>query len=311
VTERGEQAVARLATWSGIDRTVDLDGPVHYVEFSGAPAPGDGPPLVLVHGLGGSHLNWCLLAPLLVGHGRVVAVDLAGFGLTHPHGRSTSVQANADLLNRFLATVIGEPAVLVGNSMGGMVSILTSAEHPESVAGLVLVDPALPRGFGDPIDPLVVAMFAAYAMPVVGERFLARARSRRTPQQAVRDVLKLCLVDRDAVPADLLAASEALIVERSGVEGLDLAFLTAARSLLRVNSRPATYWKAMAGISVPVLLLHGEKDRLVPVRAARRVAQRHPDWRLVTIPNVGHTPQLEVPAETARHMQGWLATLPR
>src|SRR5205814_821713 len=113
--------------------TVDLDGPVHYVDFGG---PADGPQLVLVHGLGGSCLNWCLLAPHLVTRARVVALDLAGFGLTHPRGRSTTVQANAALLDRFLRTVVGAPAILVGNSMGGMVSILESARHAGAGQGV-------------------------------------------------------------------------------------------------------------------------------------------------------------------------------
>jgi pimeloyl-ACP methyl ester carboxylesterase len=290
-----------LATWGGTARTVDLDGPVHYVEFGGT-----GPRLVLVHGLGGSHLNWCLLAPRLVAHARVTAVDLAGFGLTHPLGRATSVHANTELLVRFVRTVVGTPVVLVGNSMGGMVSILTAARHPDLVAGLVLIDPALPGSFGDPIDRRVAGNFAAYAAPVVGARLLARRRARLTPDQLVDEVLDLCCVDPSKVPADLREASAALIVERAAVAGLDAAFLTAARSLLRVNAFARAYWRAMARVTAPVLLIHGERDRLVPVRAARRVAQRNPSWRLETIPDVGHVPQLEAPERVAGTMLAWL-----
>jgi pimeloyl-ACP methyl ester carboxylesterase len=291
-----------LATWGGTAQTVDLDGPVHYVEFGGT-----GPRLVLVHGLGGSHLNWCLLAPRLVSHARVTAVDLAGFGLTHPLGRSTGVHANTELLARFLRTVVGTPVVLVGNSMGGMVSILTTARHPDLVAGLVLIDPAVPGGFRDPIDRQVARNFAAYAAPVVGARLLARRRARLTPDQMVDEVLDLCCVDPSLVPADLRAASAALIVERAAVVGLDAAFLVAARSLLRVNAFARAYWQAMAGIKVPVLLIHGERDRLVPLRAARRVAERNPSWRLSTVPDVGHVPQMEAPDAVAKLILGWLA----
>jgi pimeloyl-ACP methyl ester carboxylesterase len=290
-----------LSTWGGTGHTVDLDGPVHYVEFGGS-----GPRLVLVHGLGGSHLNWCLLAPRLVAHARVTAVDLVGFGLTHPHGRSTGVRAHADLLKRFLDTVVGPPAVLVGNSMGGMVSILAAARHPEAVRGLVLIDPSVPGGLGDRIDPLVAGMFASYATPVLGARLLARRRSALTPQQAVQQMLDLCCVDPSCVPADLVAASEALVTERAGVAGLDSAFLTAARSLLKVNALAPAYWRAMASIAAPVLLIHGERDRLVPVRAARRVARRNPAWTLETMPGVGHVPQLEAPEAVARTMVAWL-----
>jgi pimeloyl-ACP methyl ester carboxylesterase len=297
--------MSALATWGGTAQTADLDGPVHWVDFGGS-----GPRIVLVHGLGGSHLNWCLLAPLLVGHARVSAVDLVGFGLTHPHGRSTGVRANADLLVRFLHEVVGAPAVLVGNSMGGMVSILAAARHREAVSGLVLIDPSVPSGLGDRIDPLVAAMFASYAAPVIGTRLLARRRAMLTPQQAVQATLDLCCVDPSLVPADLKAASEALVTERAAVSGLDAAFLAAARSLLKVNAMAPAYWRAMASISAPVLLIHGERDRLVPVRAARRVARRNPWWQLETLPGVGHVPQLEAPEPVAETMLAWLARHP-
>ena len=108
----------------GTSRTIGLDGPVHYVDYGG---DREGPTLVLVHGLGGSHLNWDLLAPLLTPHARVLALDLPGFGRSEPGSRLASVQANVDVLERFLTEVAGGPAVLIGNSMGGMI-------YPRSLA---------------------------------------------------------------------------------------------------------------------------------------------------------------------------------
>ena len=140
----------------GRSATADLGGPVHHVDYGGNP---DGPVVVLVHGLGGSHLNWDLLAPQLTGSARVRALDLPGFGRSEPGGRRASVPANVAVLGRFLDEVVGEPAVLVGNSMGGMISILTTAERPDAVRGLALLDPSFP---GPPraLDPLDAAMFA-------------------------------------------------------------------------------------------------------------------------------------------------------
>src|SRR6185369_5850332 len=76
---------------------VDLGGPVHYADFGD-----DGPPIVCIHGLSGSHVNWLAVGPALARSGRVLAPDLAGFGLTPPSGRSSSVEANRALLDQFL-----------------------------------------------------------------------------------------------------------------------------------------------------------------------------------------------------------------
>ncbi|MDP9460585.1 MAG: alpha/beta hydrolase [Actinomycetota bacterium] len=282
-------------TAPGDSRTVDLDGPVHYVDFGGA---GDGPTVVLVHGLGGSHLNWDLLAPLLLPHARVLAIDLPGFGRSEPGARRASVQANVEVLDRFLAEVAGVPAVLVGNSMGGMISILTAARAPRAVSGLVLLDAAVPGPRGRP-DPLIAVSFAAYALPGIGERVLRRRRSGETPLRRVRDLLQLCGVDPDTLPPELIHRSVTLIEERRDVEGMDKAFLTAARSLLRLLADPRRYRAAMSAVTAPVLMIQGDRDRLVPVTAARDVAERNPGWRYVELAGVGHVPQLQVPERVA------------
>ncbi|HWO50066.1 MAG TPA: alpha/beta fold hydrolase, partial [Ornithinibacter sp.] len=111
-------------------RWADLEGPVHYLDFGG---PSDAPLLVCVHGLGGSALNWAAVAPTLAQTCRVVAIDLAGFGHTRGGSRSTSVQANNRLLHRFLVEVAGTPAILIGNSMGGLISIRQAARRAETV----------------------------------------------------------------------------------------------------------------------------------------------------------------------------------
>jgi pimeloyl-ACP methyl ester carboxylesterase len=286
----------------GTSRTIELDGPVHYVDYGGNP---QGPTLVLVHGLGGSHLNWDLLAPLLTPHARVLALDLPGFGRSEPGERLASVQANVDVLERFLADVAGGPAVLVGNSMGGMISIFTAARARRAVEGLVLLDPALPGGRRR-LDPLVAGQFLLYFLPFVGERFLRLRRQRQDPVTRVREMLALCGVDPDEVPAELIERSVTLLGEREDVDGMDRAFLVAARSLLKILLSPRGYRGAMASVTAPVLLVQGDRDRLVPVAAARDVARQHPHWRYRELAGVGHVPQLQVPDALAKEILRWL-----
>ncbi len=299
---------ATISTWGAVSRTVDLDGPLHYAEF-GADfgGPPDAPPIVCVHGLGGSHLNWAPLGCRLAEHARVLAPDLAGFGLTEPLGRRTGIPDNAALLHRFLAEVAREPVLLVGNSMGGMISTVAAAARPEAVRGLVLVDPALPRPRGVPPDRVVFGTFMRYAVPVLGERFLASRRRTLSPEQAVQQVIDICFADPSRVPDELVEASVELVRTRAEMPGQDKAFLAAARSLLRINARPARYRAAMRAVQAPVLMIHGELDRLIPVEAARQEAVRNPSWRLEVLPGVGHVPQMEAPEQVSRLVLDWLA----
>ncbi|MGM1064667.1 alpha/beta fold hydrolase [Saccharothrix sp. Mg75] len=286
-----------LDHWGGTSRYTDLDGPVHYVDFGG-----DGPPVVLVHGLGGSHLNWCLLAPHLVERHRVLAVDLAGFGLTHPEGRSTTVPSNARLLDRFLTDVVGEPAALVGNSMGGMISILHAARRPAGVTHLALLDPAVPLPLGARLDPQVAAAFAMYAVPGVGQWFLERSRRGVSPRRQVKRVLKLVCADPKLVPEEVVLASMDLVQQREEVPGLDEAFLAAARSVVWTGATSRRYYTAMSRVKAPVYLAHGDRDRLVPLKSAEAVARRNPAWGFEVFEGVGHVPQLEIPEVIARRL---------
>lgn len=288
--------------WGGTDHVTDLDGPVHWVDFGG---PAGAPAFVLVHGLGGSHLNWVHVASALARRGRVFALDLPGFGLSTAGRRPAGVTANAAVLDRFVREIAGSPAVLIGNSMGGMISLLAAAAHPESVSGLVLIDASLPVPRHRP-DRQVAGQFLLYAVPFFGERYMALTARRLTDRQLVQRVVDLCFADPSRAAEDLLAASAALLAERRRLPPQDAAFLQAARSLLRVLARPRRYQALMKGLDVPVLLIHGDRDRLVPVAAARAALAANPRWDSAILEGVGHTPQLEDPDAVVEHIDAWL-----
>lgn len=287
-----------------ISATADLGQEVHYVDFGGAP---DGPRIVFVHGLGGSHNNWTELARALAPRARMLAVDLSGHGLTPPIRARATVQWNAALLRRFLDEVVREPAILVGNSMGAMVSILAAASNSTGVLGLVLLDPVLPRAAGAPFDRSVAGEFALMMIPGVSERVLDRRRARTPARERVVGTLTLCFGDPQRIPPSVVEAGIVLDEQRSAFAMLSRALLSATRSLLAVAARAKPYWARMAAIPVPVLLVHGESDRLVPVQNARAAAARFPQWRYVELAGVGHTPQLEVPGDVAPLITQWIA----
>lgn len=287
-------------------RWVDVDGPVHYREWPG-PA-GDGPTFVCVHGLGGSLLNWVPIAPGLARHGRVVALDLAGFGLTPPAGRPARVTSNRRLLDGFLDALELPSAVLTGNSMGGMVSLLECAAAPERVAAMILLDAAFPRTRtrAGQFTPRVALLFALYSQGRVGER-LATARARRLGAERLLDeTLRVSMADPSKLDPTLREAMLDAVRLREDLDYAMPAFVEAAGSIFRAQLRPARYREAVRRAHGPALVIHGTRDRLVPIESARAAAAAHPDWTFVALEGVGHIPQFEAPERVLELVGRWL-----
>jgi len=286
-----------------------VDGPAHVMDMGG---PADAPVVLALHGLGGSHLNWSAVGPGLRAHARVMALDLVGHGLTPTAVRTADLEGHRRLVGGVLAVLAGErpgagPAFLMGNSMGGLVAAMQAAEEPDTVAGLILIDPALPTSRLGLVHPRVVANFLLCAVPGVGETYLTQRRQRTTAEQTVRRVLGVCCVHPSRVPADVV---EAHIQLTEGLDraGADAAYLRSARSLSLLLARPAETLERLGRVRQPTLLLHGARDVLVPLSSAQRMHTAHPDWRLEVAPDVGHVPMLEAPAWTVAQVTAWLGS---
>src|SRR4029450_5357783 len=189
------------------------------------------------------------------------------------------------LLAEFIGGVVGAPAVLVGNSMGAMVSLLMTDAHPELVEGLVLVDPSIPVPRQRPAFQ-VAAQFLLYATPFVGERYLQGRTRRLSDRQRVQSVVDLCFADPSKADPDVVGAGVALAAPRRTVPGQEAAFLGAARSLMRVLAAPSRYTSLIRRITKPVLLVHGHQDRLVAISAARKIVADNPAWEAGCLPGV-------------------------
>lgn len=281
--------------------TFDVGGPVHVADFGGG-----GTPMVLVHGLGGSYVNWLAVADRLAAAHHVVAPDLCGFGLTEPRGRSCSVEANAELL-RGIVEQIGSPAVVVGNSMGGMIAMMLAARHPELVERLVLVDPALPRPLRTRPDLVVTAAFVTYAVPGLGPMYVRERARRLGPDGLVRETMKLCTVDPSRIPQDVYDAHVALARKRQEFAWAMESYLEAARSVVRALMLRRRYVAMMRAVSAPTLLVHGDRDRLVPLGAARLAARMLPAWTLEVYDDIGHIPMLEAPERFLQSVEAFTA----
>lgn len=281
---------------------------VHTAYWEGPPAADQGLTFVAVHGLGGSHVNWKLLAPYLAERGRVFAPDLAGFGLTLPTGRTAGVPDNLDLLAGFIRTVSpAAPVILLGNSMGGLLSILLAGTRPRLVERMVLVAPASPRPVRAPLDAEVARNFVLMTVPGLGERVLARRQRRVTPDEQVRMTMQLCAADPESLGASVLDEHVDMVRRRREMPHAQAAMLQATRSLMMtMGPRAGQLWRAVADVQAPTLLLHGERDRLVTAKGIEVLARKRPDWTHVSYDDLGHIPMLEAPKRVAEDITGWL-----
>ncbi|HKJ11572.1 MAG TPA: alpha/beta hydrolase [Ornithinimicrobium sp.] len=295
-----------------------LGARVHWVDFGGPSEPG-APLCVLVHGLGGSTVNWESVVPHLLGRFRCVALDLAGFGRTDPGPRRGTVEDNTALLASFVSMVtadsLSRTVVLVGNSMGGLICAryacsvappgdVGAASARPAIAGVVLLDPTVPPARLVP-GPGGVLAAGLYAVPAVGRAAARARRSWRTPEQNVGDTLRLCTVDPARVDPDVVARHLPVARRRVTHPEMDRFYSDAARSILwHLAHRWATD-ATYASLTMPVLLVHGTRDRLVPFSGAVRIAGQNPGWRFVPAADCGHLPMLEHPRWLAGHMHRW------
>jgi pimeloyl-ACP methyl ester carboxylesterase len=283
--------------------TIDVDGPVHVAEWGTGPVR-----TVLVHGLGGSHLNWMRVAPELARHGRVLAPDLVGFGLTPVAGRRTSVAAQRALLHRLIRQTCDEPVLLAGNSMGGLIALAEAALHPERVAGLVLVDAVLPGPWRQGRPRVVVLSFTSYLAWPLGRSLLRRVRDRASVDDLVEGALRLCTERFERIPPEVVQAHVQLERQRGRIQDNDGAHVEAARSIVLALAHPGMLRRIIDRIRVPTLIVQGAADRLVRVDAALDAHRERPDWDLQVLDDVGHIPMLEVPDLFLEIVETWLRT---
>lgn len=287
--------------------TVDLDGPVAYRRWEGP----DELTFVLLHGLGASHLSWVQVAGSLAGLGRVVAPDLPGFGASPLAGRGTGLMDQRRTVSRLLDEMGGDRFVLVGSSLGGVVAVLEAAVEPDRIAGLVLTACVYPWHGWVPPHPLVVLSFGLYRAPGVGERFVRWRLRALDPERLVGLSLRFLAADPRTIPPGVVRLLEDLARARKDDPDVPVAFLQATRSMLRLGARPAIARRALDGVRSPVLVLHGRRDRFVPVAFAEAELARHPGWHGRFFPDLGHIPQMEAPGRWLAEVADWVAAAVR
>lgn len=258
---------------------------LHAVE-QGPAGPDPRPPVLLVHGLGGHIFTWRHLLPRLARRHRTVALDLKGFGASpRPADGAYAPADHAALVARFIEDRDLQDLVLVGHSLGGAVALLTALGEAETrrprLQALVLIgSPAYPQPL-----PFYLRLFR---LPLVGEA----AVTLLPPALVVRGVLRASYADPARITRDQVAGYAAPLADPLARRAL----LRTARQLVPpdVEAIAARYPR----LALPVLLVWGEMDHIVPVAIGRRLGRDLPRAELTVIPDCGHIPQEEQPEAT-------------
>lgn len=261
---------------------------------------GEGPPVVLIHGLGANKVSFLPTVSALAEGYEVHALDLPGFGRSSrpaPVGRRYSMAWFADVVNGYLIARNLDATHLIGNSMGGRIALEVALRHRRSVHSIVGLGPALGFDLTRPIAPLLRALPSQWA----------GAAPLRVPRSSVEALVRSLFADPDVLPPEHHRAAADDVVAAWQDPGHRLAVLAAARQLgMEPGNGRAAYWRRLRGLTVPSYWIFGEQDRLVASRYAARVAAAIPDAVVETWPGVGHVPQFEAPTRTAAALSAWL-----
>ena len=254
----------------------------HYIEGLAVEVEGEGPPVVCLHGLGGTSNTWTPLLKAMRGH-RVVRIDLPGSGRSGSATDALSIeQMVADVAGvcRRLEVVA---AHFVGHSMGTIVCQHLALRHPALVKTLALFGPLTCPP--DAARPNIRARAAsarhggAVAMAEIADAIVRGATAAST---------------RETMPVVLALVRESVM--RQDAQGY-------ARSC---DALAAAESAALEDLRLPVLLVTGDEDGVAPPPAVREMARRLPQARVEVFPRCGHWTPFERPAECAQQLQAFL-----
>jgi len=243
-------------------------------------------PILLLHGFDSSVLEFRRLLPILAEQQETWAIDLLGFGFTERNPKlSFSPSAIATHLYYSWKTLIGQPVILVGASMGGAAAIDLTLTYPEVVKKLVLIDSA-----GFTAGPAM----GKFLFPPLG--YLATEFLRNPNVRQRISVNAYCDPKYASLDAQLCAR---LHLQTSGWTQALIAFTK--------SGGYGSFSKKLPNLQQPTLVLWGESDRILGTADAEKFANAIANSKLIWIPNCGHVPHLEKPETTAQHILHFIA----
>jgi pimeloyl-ACP methyl ester carboxylesterase len=290
-TSRGEIFVRQFGRVPEAEHRgrIDLDAP---------------PPMLFVHGLGGESLDWIEVAVQLRDLVDCIGLDLPGFAHSPlPLDGDLSLDGMAGAVVE-VARALTRPVHLVANSLGGTIAVRVAAEHPELVASLTLVAPALPD-----LHPRLGSVQLLIGLtPLLGPA-IVRTIINADPEWMAKRIYTLCYGNPKAVTAQRHARELATLRQRASLDYSPRVYREALRATVMsyVDRGPRRMWQQARAVGVPTLVIAGGRDRLVKARVIARARRTFPDAEVVRFAAAGHLAHLEDPDATAAAIGGFLS----
>ncbi|MDP9478570.1 MAG: alpha/beta fold hydrolase [Actinomycetota bacterium] len=257
---------------------------------------GEGPPLVLLHGIGTSALEWNRTMPALARRRSVYAPDLLQPERGSDHA-GYSPASLAGFVAEFMNALGIERASIVGNSLGGLVALRFALSHPSRMDALGLVDSA---GLGQEINPVL----SSATLPGLGEAAIYWAKTPIGAAQRALVRTPLLLALPSSAPPEWLAEQYRL--------GLASGFMETTRVALRSHVSPIGQRESeilleeLFRLEMPTLVVWGESDRVVPLHQAHDAVARLRNGSMEILPGCGHLPHIECPNRFAEVLSRFL-----
>ena len=258
---------------------------------------GHGPPLLLLHGLGGSKVTWLPMLSKLSEAYRIIVPDLPGHAESDKPVTDYTPRFYARVMRHLLDAVGVEQAAVLGNSLGGRIALELALRSPSRVTSLVLLDPSVP-GFG---WRYVMGFTKVFPTELGAIPFPLRARMMEV-------LIRRLFADPGRLPPEAFTAAAQEFIRIYRDPQARMAFLSSLRHI--VTERPGTFFSTLRRVRQPTLIIFGALDRLVPPRLGVRLTQHMPNATLVVLPDVGHVPQFEAREETLHRITAFLDTTP-
>jgi 4,5:9,10-diseco-3-hydroxy-5,9,17-trioxoandrosta-1(10),2-diene-4-oate hydrolase len=254
---------------------------------------GEGETVLLLHGLGAFAESWLYNIPALARRFSVYAPDLIGFGRSDKPRIGYTMERFNRFLLEFLDVLGLDKVSLIGNSLGGGIAIHFALNHPERVERLVLVDAAL------------IGRDVSWGLRVLSIPLLGRLLIGKGSKEDLRRALEGSFYNREFLTDDWL--DEAYWISR--LPGVKHPFLSVIRNGVTLSGIKRRYvlMGRLHELPMPVLIIWGRQDRIIPVRYAYAAYHRIRNARLIVFEKCGHVPQIERYTEFNDAILGFLS----